>query len=465
MKKLLALLVFVTSIANAQYTIKGTMTPPDEGDWVILYKLEGANQKFVLNTTIKFETVNIGGNEQKIGRFQFDLPADTKKGTYRVTYRDKGAGFVDFLFNKENVEFIFNPVYPDQSIVFTKSIENKVYREYLEAVSLKQKDIDAIQVNYIKTQTRDSKKAYKKALSSLEDLQEIYEGKSKGMLAYHFIKSSKTEYPSSILENTQDYLNFVVDNFFTNVDFKSPELYNSSFLIDKVTDYVFLINVPENQVLRQKIYKQSITKVMEKVSHNPKLKKAVSEFLIERFTNARNSEIVDWLFADYYNNLPTELQDEKFKKDKVALLLATVGRIAPDFSWQEEGTDFKLSTLNDGDNYLLVFWSTQCSHCVEEIPQAHEFMKNYGKTSVVAFAIEQDDLDFNSWVKNKLYGWHNVMGTHPDNKWENETVQTYQLVGTPTYFVLDKNKKIIAMPNSLADVKDYFEKANKVAEE
>jgi len=238
MKKILALLVFITSIAQAQFSIKGTMTPPEKSDWVILYKIEGAKQKFISNSTIKTETLNIGGQQQTVGRFELSLPETAKVGSYRVTYRDKGAGFVDFLFNKENIEFVFNPQYPDQSIVFTKSIENKVYREYIEALNLSQTKIDAIQVDYIKTQ--DKKKANA------------------------FIKSSKNQNPSSILDNTQDYLNSVVGNFFTNVDFKSTELYNSSFLIDKITDYVFLLNTSEEQSLQQKLYKESITDVMDK---------------------------------------------------------------------------------------------------------------------------------------------------------------------------------------------------------
>jgi len=128
MKKILALFVFITAIAQAQYSINGTMTPPEKSDWIILYKIEGAKQKFISNSTIKTQTIEINGEEQSIGTFELQLPQDAKKGAYRVTYRDKGAGFVDFLFNKENIEFVFNPQFPDQSIVFTKSLENKVYR-------------------------------------------------------------------------------------------------------------------------------------------------------------------------------------------------------------------------------------------------------------------------------------------------------------------------------------------------
>ena len=293
-------------------------------------------------------------------------------------------------------------------------------------------------------------------------MQEIYEGKSKGMLVNHFIKASKNDNPSSVVETTDEYLAAVVNNFFKNVDFESKELYHSSFLIDKVTDYVFLLNTAEGQEQQQKLYKKSISKVMEKVSGDKTVKKDISEFLITRFTNSRNSEIVDWLFADYYNTLPESLQDAEFKKDKVALLQATVGRTAPDFSWKEGESAYKLSTLSDSDTYLLVFWSTGCSHCLEEIPLLHKYMKKHNNTSVIAFGIEQEAPEWVEYVK-QLDGWHNVMGTHPDNKWDNETVQTYQLVGTPTYFVLNSNKQIVAMPNSFDDVKTYFENPNKVA--
>ena len=130
----------------------------------------------------------------------------------------------------------------------------------------------------------------------------------------------------------------------------------------------------------------------------------------------------------------------EFKKDKVQLLSATVGRTAPDFSWKEGDKEIKLSTLNDGEKYLLVFWSTSCPHCVKEIPVLHKSMTTNKKVSVISFGIENTD-DIPAWtdfVKN-LSGWHNVMGTHPDYKFDNETVKAYNLLGTPSYFILDRS--------------------------
>ncbi|WP_442265196.1 TlpA family protein disulfide reductase [Tenacibaculum sp. ZS6-P6] len=457
MKRFFVLLIFVTSIANAQFSVKGTMTPPEKSDWVVLYRIDGAKQKFISNSTIKFEDVDLGGSTQKVGRFELQLPADAKVGSYRVSYRNTGAGFVDFFFNKENVEFVFNPQFPEESVVFTKSRENKVYREYLDALSLTQRAIDSLQVEYLKSDEKKTKKAYKKAYKEQEEVQEIYEGKSEGMLVNTFIKASEATNSDDIFDDTQEYLNHVLNSFFDNIDFSNKTLYNSPFIVDKITNYVFYLNIAESQTLQQKLYKESIEKIMNIVK-NDATKKEILEYLITRFTIQRNSEIVDDVFAKYYDKLPTALQDAKFKEKKLGELSVSVGRTAPDFSWKEDGKDFSLSTLNDGDYYLMIFWSTQCSHCVKEIPEVYEFMKEYENTSVIAFAIEENDLDFNSWAKNKLYKWHNVLGTHPTYKFDNEVVQKYRIDATPTYFILDKNKKIIAVPNAIEDIKEFLNK-------
>lgn len=455
MKKLLSLLILVTSIVNAQYTIKGTMTPPEKSDWVYLHKLQGAKPKFIGNTTIKPNTVVVGGEEQILGKFEFILPENATPGAYRATYRNKGNGFVDFYFNKENIEFIFNPKYPDQSVVFTASRENKLYSEYLQAYALVQDKIDENQVDYIQNGNKGTKKIYKTAVKKLEDIQEIYENKSEGMLVNNFIKASQRYNPSNPIDNMDEYLSSTVNNFFKNIDFKSDALYNSSFLVDRISDYVFYLNFSEDKNLQQKLLKESITKVMKQLS-SVKLKKAVTEFLITSLADKRDGETVDWLLENYYDKLPKDEIDIAFKKEKVQLLNASIGRIAPDFSWKEEGKEIKLSTLNDGEKYLLAFWSTACPHCTRDIPELHSYMKKGHETiSVITFGIENNELDWTEFVKNLPYS-HNAIGTHPEDKFDNETVLKYNLTGTPSYFILDKNKKIIALPNDLEDVKKYF---------
>ena len=82
-------------------------------------------------------------------------------------------------------------------------------------------------------------------------------------------------------------------------------------------------------------------------------------------------------------------------------------------------------------------------------------METKKDVKVIAFALENDSFVWENYSKTNLYGWHNVLGL---NKWENKTARTYQIYSTPTYLVLDKNKKIIAKPYEVKDVKEYFEK-------
>ena len=459
MKKLLALLIFATSIAQAQYTIKGTMSPPDKNDWVILYKIEGAKQRFITNTNIKIDTIKVNGKEQRVGKFEFTLPKDAKPGAYRTTYRQEGGGFLDFLFNKENVAFIFNPNAPEQSVSFSESKENKLYQEFLQANAITQNSVDSLQVTYLKDSSKATKKLYPKTLKKLTDVFKIYDNKSKGMLASHFIKAAQRKNSAEIIGNPQKYFTSVVDNFFTNIDFNSSELYNSSFLIDRVTDYVFYLNYSGEPELQQKLFKESIADVMGKIS-DTKVKKGALEYLINQFTKAQNAEIVDDVFANYYNKLPSSFQDAKFRSKSLEKLQAAIGRTAPNFTWKEDGKTKSLATLKDGKNYLLVFWSTSCSHCVKEIPELYKFMQTQPDTKVIAYALEKEDFEWNEFTK-QLYGWHNVIGLNPKDKWDNKLVtETYQVHATPAYFVLNGNKKIVAKPHELKNIKEYYAKTN-----
>jgi hypothetical protein len=81
-------------------------------------------------------------------------------------------------------------------------------------------------------------------------------------------------------------------------------------------------------------------------------------------------------------------------------------------------------------------------------------MENKKNVKVIAFALEDDAFVWESYSKANLYGWHNVLGL---NKWQNKVAKIYQIFSTPSYFILDKNKKIIAKPNEISDVKAFLE--------
>ena len=443
----------IASLSQAQYSIKGTMSTPHENNWVILYKIEGAKQIYIDNMNVKKDTVFVDGVKKLIANFEFELPEKSQKGSYRATYALKGAGFVDFLFNNENISFTFNPEYPEQSISFLKSEENKLYKGYLEAINTRQQKLDSIQMVALRNPNDSVSKTYKRILEKVNDVQSRYLEKSKNMMVNHFIKATLRKNSPEIIMSMQNYLSSFKVGFFDNMDFSDEVLYNSSFLVDRITNYIFDLNYSKKAALQQKIYKESIAKVMTKIQ-NLEFKKDISEFLITQFEASKNIEIVDYIFDNYYKKLPEALQSEKFTTEILVKLAVEIGRIAPDFSWKEDESEYSLATLKGAKYYVLAFWSTGCSHCLREIPQLHTFMKNKTSTKVIAFGMEKDNYAWDNYI-HRLSGWHHVLGL---GKWENKTARTYQVYSTPTYLVLDANKKIIAKPDTIKDVMGFFDK-------
>ena len=453
MKKIALLIILISSFAQAQFSINGTLTHSLDTDWVVLYRIEGSKPQFVQNTTIKKDTLLIEGKKKAINIFKFELPATAKAGTYRVRYRTRGISFVDFIFNKEDVSFTFHPDYPQQAILFSKSKENIVYKNYLKDISKQQQKLDSLQIKAIENLEIDLDQAYKTALKRINGIQEKYIESTKNMYVYPFIKASLRVNSAEIKTNLQDYMYAVKHTFFDPIDFSNETLINSSFLIDRIADYIFYMNYSEDKTTQQALYKSTVKTVFTKIEDSV-LKKYIIEFLIEKFEENNNFRMIDFLFKNYYDALPKSLQNATFKTEKIKLLATAIGSIAPNFSWKEHGKDFQLSTLNEAKNYLLVFWSTGCSHCLKEIPELYTFLQDKKNLKVIAFAMENNEVRWKS-LKATLPNWHHVLGL---NKWENKTAKAYNINATPNYFILDANKKIIAKPIPLEELKHLISK-------
>ena len=183
-------------------------------------------------------------------------------------------------------------------------------------------------------------------------------------------------------------------------------------------------------------------------------KSDVIQFLTSQFAAQKNVDMVKYLMNNHYDKLPAEHKNAEFETQIKESVTTMIGSIAPNFDWEEKSIKRSLSNLNDGENYVLIFYSTGCSHCLREVPQVYEAMKGKTKTKVIAFAMEVDDLTWKEYRK-QFPDWHHVLGL---GKWENKTARTYNVTATPTYFVLSKDKRIISNPDKLEDLKTVINK-------
>ena len=102
---------------------------------------------------------------------------------------------------------------------------------------------------------------------------------------------------------------------------------------------------------------------------------------------------------------------------------------------------------------IVVFWSSTCSHCEAELPK---LLEKYDKMKaqnieVIGLSLDSNLNEFKS--KADAYPW---ISDSEGKGWYSSYGETYNIVATPTYFVLDANNVIISKPNHVADVIDYL---------
>ena len=445
LKKLFIVFALITNALFSQNFIEGTMSPvTEENDWIILYRLSGARQIFQSNTTVMD------------GAFKIEIPNETPSGMYRLIFAMNANGFVDIIYNNENVALKFNPQTPENSLEILSSVENKLYKKYIEGSDYLKYKLDSLQTSFFRTENNvekeNIKKSYTKSLEILNEFQLDFEKKSTGKLARNFIKARKKYYAPEIINTPQEYLNSEKKHFFDFIDFNDNTLINSTFLSEKVINYVFYLNVSDDATVQSELYKKAVVEVESKISKNYTVKSELLTTLLYAFAQTQNSILVNFILEGYYKKLPEEYINTSVIVDIKNKMKLALGQIAPEITWDENGVVKKLSELNNANTYIVVFWSSTCSHCLNEIPKLYKFSKNLTNVQVIGFAMETDKNGFEKHKVN-LEGWINILGL---GKWKNPTANTYEITSTPTYFILDSNKKIIAKPEFFEDVKAFF---------
>ena len=163
--------------------------------------------------------------------------------------------------------------------------------------------------------------------------------------------------------------------------------------------------------------------------------------------------MLNYVFEIYYNNLPGSLQDNAFRYQILSQVKTAVGKKAPNISWEENGVSKDLYGLQDSDYYMVLFFSSDCSHCQVEVPQFYNFSKELYNMKVIAIGLEDEKEGWEEMIKI-LPGFTHILDLQ---KWDSPRVSDYGIVAIPSYFLLDKDKNIIAKPESFNNIQAMFE--------
>lgn len=106
-----------------------------------------------------------------------------------------------------------------------------------------------------------------------------------------------------------------------------------------------------------------------------------------------------------------------------------------------------------GKVVLVLFWSTWCGPCKQEVPQLVQLHAKYKRNGFEVLGVNLDDPQAN--VKGhlqsfKMTGWNHLMD--PGGMQKGKLAQEFGIISLPTMFLVDRDGKVISRSVSLGDL-------------
>jgi thiol-disulfide isomerase/thioredoxin len=136
---------------------------------------------------------------------------------------------------------------------------------------------------------------------------------------------------------------------------------------------------------------------------------------------------------------------------------AMIGRTAPNLIMQNE--NLQMRSLHDLKNKytIIFFFKPSCGHCREETPKLVSFYNaNKKKFDLEVFAVSTDTAlqEMKNFIKEMKTTWITVNG--PRTYLKTHFMELYFAETTPTIYILDDKKKIIARKLGVEQLEDFL---------
>ncbi len=268
---------------------------------------------------------------------------------------------------------------------------------------------------------------------------------------------------------------YIKNHFWDNVVFNDNRLVRTPFFEAKVDEYF------KNYVSKEP---DSIIEEVQYMLTIAKTGKEIYPFLLFKFTNKYISpefmgqdKVFLHLFQNFFSKGDTVLLNNDSKKaitERAYSIMANViGNTAPALDLNT--IDNKAFSLykQSAKYTFIAFWDPTCGHCKTEIPRVDSFYsKKWKQYGVQMIGVNTNFNELAAWKKfiaeqNFDSSWAHIYQTEAAFNAEikagkpSTIRQQYDVFKTPTFYLLDKDKKIIAKNLSIEQFNDFLEAQQK----
>ena len=353
----------------------------------------------------------------------------------------------------------------DYTIIGSK--DNDIFRSYSKNMNQLGAQRSQLEQAYASAKTANDSANYLMSLKKMdtsfkEERQKIITTAPKSMMRFFLDVLQRPETPAIPIVNgkadsTYPFY-YVKNHFWDNVVFNDNRLIRTPFFEAKLDEYF------KNYVSREP---DSIIEEVQYMLTVAKTGKEIYPFLLFKFTNKYISpefmgqdKVFLHLFQNFFSKGDTVLLNNDSKKaitERAYSIMANlIGNPAPALDLNTiDNKSFSL--YNKPAKYTFIaFWDPTCGHCKVEMPRVDSFYaKSWKQLGVQVVGVNTNFKELASWkqfVTDQHFdaGWSHVYQTEAAlnaeiNAGKATTIrQLYDVFKTPTFYLLDKDKKIIA---------------------
>ena len=392
----------------------------------------------------------------KDGNFTFVLKPGAPIGLYRITWaKDK---FVDLLWNKENIRFFTRSDSPLDSLQILSSVENSIYYQYMKLDRKAQEKLDLLMpiIDYYPEENDFYEKAVVEFESSQRGMLKIQDSINAlypNLFALRIIKNQSTPFLSASLSK-DERINYLKVHFFDNVNFQDTLLLNSNAWANKSISYLSLYgNSKLDQKQLETEFIKAVTIMLSAAAVNKDIYKFILDYVVGGFDKYHFDGVITYIADNFQDPFSCEDQERKtaLQKKLDNFKKLSIGKKAPEIeSPDAKGKMVKLSAIQS-EYTLVIFWSSECGHCAEMMPKIKQIYDNQKpkRMEIYSVSIDTSKVEWTTFLKEEKLNWINVSDLKGFNS---KSADEYNIFATPTMFLLDKEKNIIAKPVSYREL-------------
>jgi thiol-disulfide isomerase/thioredoxin len=406
---------------------------------------------------------------------QITIPKTSLPGEFvlRFDYKETAASTpypsekYIFIYNQD-LELWVSPVYcnnADSTWFQEGEKENAAFVAFSKENGQQKEKLGLLQ-NFLMNYDDTNSKLFKEGIKEYEKRRQTYNQWLKDQTKQDRALFVSTLYgfqyvPQIPFEGTEtDRIYNLIDHYFDGIDFNDSLLVKTSEINKWMDGYVNLYGqLSTTAALRDSLFPLAGKTAIEKARKGHPL---VYGWMVDYFYNGYESNAIDagMKILEPYLSDPTCLTS---KRQEIARRLKgmetlVAGTKAPNVVLNDsEGSSFELDKYKPQSKYiLLLFWSADCSHCVETVDAIYPWLQqtdNKTKVSVVAVSLDETEPEIKKWEQKivSLVGWRNLRG---EAGVRSKVANDYFILATPVMVLIDtKTKEIVAMPNTPVELK------------